>query len=96
MEEIFKDPKINEIIDDRFDTYVSKKEFETFKNKEEIAASNNYNIFSWDEYSQFENVITDKIKNIVESKERAELIKFLGNVFNLKQNIIIIAGASNI
>ena len=76
-EEVFMDKNIIEIIDDYFETYISQKEFETFKdNNNPIEPSNYYNNFSWNVYSELTNVVNKKIiKDIIQSDERIQLLK---------------------
>ena len=96
VEEVFNDPNINEIIDDRFESYITKNDFLNFKQgQEEI--SDYYDDFSFQEYSELADVITTKKSDkIVSSEKRKNLINFLVNINLLKEKIIILAGAQKI
>ena len=97
VDEIFENEDITEIIDDRFDKYVSQTEFLQYKNKKISEFSDFYDYFSKSKYSNLYNIITKKSKEkILESQERKSLIDFLKKINMIENQIIVIAGAQNI
>jgi len=95
-EEIFCDPEINEIIDDRFDFYISKEEFLKFPN-EEINMADYYDKFSYKLYSNLAEIIEKKSNEmIIKNEERKNFRNFLKNINMKKEEIIILTGAQKI
>ena len=91
VDEIFYNPDINEIIDDHFDSYISKDIFKIFKNNK-----NYYDDFSLKEYSELLKLITKKSRQIIGSPERKNFENFIVNINLKKEKIIILAGAQKI
>ena len=97
VEEIFNNTEIKEIIDDRFDSYVSLKEFLEYKNKRKIEISDFYDSFTDNEYSNLAEIITNNSqKKFVKSNERNNLVDLFNKINIIKNKIIIIAGAQKI
>ena len=95
-DEIFCDPEINEIIDDRFDFYISKEEFFKFKN-EETNMSDYYDKFSYKLYSGLAEIIKkNSSEMIIESEGRIKFRNFLENIRKKSEQIIILTGAQKI
>ena len=92
-EEIFDNPEINEIIDDRFESYISKEDFFKFK-KAQKEISDYYDQYSLKGYKTIAELITQKTKKkILGSEGRNNLIKFLENLYMIKEKIIVLAGS---
>ena len=95
-EEIFDNPEINEIIDDRFESYISKEDFFKFKKAQE-EISDYYDQYSLKGYKTIAELITQKTKKkILGSEGRNNLIKFLENLYMIKEKIIVLAGSQKI
>ena len=95
-EEIFDNPDINEIIDDRFESYISKEDFFKFKKAQE-EISDYYDQYSLKGYKTIAELITQKTKKkILGSEGRNNLIKFLENLYMIKEKIIVLAGSQKI
>ena len=86
---IFKDPKITEICDDRFELYINEKRFRENKNKILFNASDYYDEFSINEYSKI--ISNDKL---LVNQNRYNLMKFLRT--DTKQKIIFLIGCQKI
>ena len=86
---IFKDPKITEIYDDRFELYINEKKFREYKNKILFNASDYYDEFSINEYSKI--ISNDKL---LVNQNRYNLMKFLR--IDTKQKIIFLIGCQKI
>ena len=90
-DDIFNDPKINEIFDDRLDLLIKKEEFISYKNKIKIDVSDYYDKFSINQFSH--SIKEDKY---IESEIREELSKFITELELIEQCIIILAGCEKI
>ena len=95
-EEIFYDPEINEIIDDHFDSNISKKEFIKFKRNQK-SLSDYYDEYSVKFYSNIAKIINDKSNEmILKSEGRQQFKNFLGTIGMKKEKIIILGAAQKI
>ena len=93
--EIFDNPDIKEIIDDSFESYIKKDDFLKFT-KESNKICDYYDDFSFKEYSNLAEIITQKSSDIITSEGRNNLIEFLRSLNLIKEKMIILAGAQKI
>ena len=88
--DIFNDPTIKIIFDDRFQLFVNKEEFRRYKKKIKIKVSDYYTNFS---NNIFSKLIEDD--HYIDCDDRDSLSKFINELENF-QNIIILAGCQKI
>ena len=97
VDEIFENEDITEIIDDRFDKYVSENEFYQCKRKNINSFSDVYDDFSKNIYTNLGNIITKKTNDkILGSQERKDIKNFIININMIQNQIIFIAGPQKI
>ena len=90
-ETIFNDSTITEIYDDQFQSYIKEEEYFNYFAKLEVKVSDYYDDSSLNFYSK---IIDDD--EILYSKERKELIKFVKDTKYFTENFIFILGCQKI
>ena len=89
--EIFQDPNITEIFDDRFQIYINEEKFHSFIKKETENVSDYYDEFSNNEYSKI--ISNDKLLN---NNVRDEIIDIINDFSDNNKKIIFLIGGQKI
>ena len=89
--DIFKDPNITEIFDDRFQIYINEERFNSFIKERMVNASDYYDEFSNNEYSK--NISNDKLLN---NNVRDEISDIINDFLDSAKKIIFLIGCQKI